>query len=188
MKLIARVLLAGLLALGLAGCLAGCRDSAPEPVDSPAATTATQFGGTDLAWIEISIAMDEELIPLLQLVPERSGSSDVQALAAQVQAFTEAELSALRALHDQAGLPAVNPHKGMPMPGMVTPQEVTDASAQTGKDFDKTVLKALQAHLEQSQNLAGSEDKSGVEPQTRSLALQVLRTREVALATIKQLS
>jgi uncharacterized protein (DUF305 family) len=182
--MIARVLLAGVLALGLAGC----KDSAPEPVDSPAATTATQFGGTDLAWIEINIAMDEEMLPLLELVPERSGSTDVQALAAQVQAFTNAELSELRALHDQAGLPAVNPHKGMPMPGMVTPQEVTDASAMTGKTFDKTVLKAIQAHLEQSQNLAVSEDKSGVEPQTRSLALQVLRTREASLATVKQLS
>jgi uncharacterized protein (DUF305 family) len=183
-KMIARVLLAGLLALGLAGC----KDSAAEPVASPTPSTASQFGGTDLAWIEINIAMDEELLPLLELVPERSGSSDVQALAAQVQAFTNAELSALRALHDQAGLPAVNPHKGMPMPGMVTPQQVTDASALTGKNFDKAVLKALQAHLEQSQNLAGSEDKSGVEPQTRSLALQVLRTREVALSTVKQLS
>jgi len=112
----------------------------------------------------------------------------VQALSAQVQAFTTAELSELRALHDQAGLPAVNPHKGMPMPGMVTPQEVTEASALTGKSFDKAILKAVQAHLEQSQSLAGSEDKSGVEPQTRSLALQVLRTREVALITIKELS
>jgi uncharacterized protein (DUF305 family) len=180
----ARVLLAGVLALGLAGC----RNAAPEPVDTPAATTAAQFGGTDLAWIQINIAMDEELLPLLELVPQRSGSPDVQALAAQVAAFTQAELTELRALHDQAGLPAVNPHKGMPMPGMVTPQQVTDASAQVGKVFDKTVLKAMQAHLEQSQSLAGSEDKSGVEPQTRSLALQVLRTREVALATVKQLS
>ena len=182
--MIARVLLAGVLALGLAGC----NDSAAEPDASPAATTATQFGGTDLAWIEINIAMDEELLPLLELVPERSGSSDVQALSAQVQAFTTAELSELRALHDQAGLPAVNPHKGMPMPGMVTPQEVTEASALTGKSFDKAILKAVQAHLEQSQSLAGSEDKLGVEPQTRSLALQVLRTREVALTTIKELS
>ena len=182
--MIARVLLAGLLGLGLAGC----KDAAAEPAPSPTVTAASQFGGTDLAWIEISIAMDEQLVPLLDLVPERSGSPDVQALASQVKAFTDAELTELRALHDQAALPSVNPHEGMEMPGMVTPQVVTDATALTGKEFDKAVLKALQAHLEQSQNLAGSEDKSGVEPQTRALALQVLRTRKVALDTIASLS
>ncbi|MFF5294499.1 DUF305 domain-containing protein [Paractinoplanes globisporus] len=183
MKLFARVLLVGLL-LGLAGC----NNAPPEQIPSPVATAASQFGGTDLAWIEINIAMDEQLLPLLDLVPQRSGSPDVQAVALQVKAFTEAELSTLRALHDQAGLPAVNPHEGMEMPGMVTPQQVTDAQALTGKNFDSTVLKAIQAHLEQSQNLAGSEDKSGVEPQTRALALQVLRTRDAALSTIKSLS
>jgi uncharacterized protein (DUF305 family) len=183
-KTIVRVLLAGLLGLGLAGC----KGSAAAPAPAPATTAASQFGGTDLAWIEINIAMDEQLLPLLQIVPERSGSPAVQALAAQVKAFTDAELTELRALHDQAALPSVNPHEGMEMPGMVTPQQITDATALTGKEFDKAVLKALQGHLEQGQNLATSEDKSGVEPQTRSLALQVLRTRKVALDTVAGLS
>ena len=185
MKRFARLLLVGLMA---AAGLAGCRSSPSGADSAPAPTTASQFGGTDLAWIEINIAMDEQLLPLLQLVPQRSGSPDLQALALQVQAFTTAELTTLHALHDQAGLSSVNPHKGMEMPGMVTPQEVTDAQALTGKAFDADVIKAIQAHLEQSQNLAESEDKSGVEPQTRALALQVLRTRDVALTTAKSLS
>ncbi|MCU7725113.1 DUF305 domain-containing protein [Actinoplanes sp. KI2] len=183
-KMIARLLLAGLLATTGP---AGCRSSRPEADTIPAPTTATQFGGTDLAWIEINIAMDEQLLPLLGLVPRSSGSPGVQALALQVQAFTTAELSSLRALHDQAGLPAVNPHKGMEMPGMVTPQQVTDAQALFGKRFDADALKLIRAHLEQGQNLADSENKSGVEPQTRALALQVLRTRSAALTTLESI-
>ena len=179
MKLIARVLLAGVLAL------AGCTATGADPAPSPAAPTVTQFGGTDLAWIEINIAMDEELLPLLELVPQRSGSPDVQAVALQVQAFTQAELSAFHTLRDQAGLPTANPHKNMPMPGMVTPDQVVKAGKLSGKDFDTLVLKAMQEHLEQSEQLAGSEDKSGVEPQTRALALQVIRTRQAALSSIK---
>jgi uncharacterized protein (DUF305 family) len=180
-KIVARVLVVGVLSL------AGCTAQAPDPV-TPTVTAATQFGGTDLAWIEINIAMDEQLLPLLDLVPQRSGSSAVQAVALQVQAFTTAELTSLRSLHDQAALPSTNPHEGMEMPGMVTPQLVTEASSLTGKAFDATIVKALQAHLEQSQNLANSEDKSGVEPQTRALALQVLRTRDAALSSLKSLS
>jgi uncharacterized protein (DUF305 family) len=182
--MMARLLLVGLLATT---GLAGCKSSRPEADTAPAATTATQFGGTDLAWIEINIAMDEQLLPLLGLVPRSSGSPGVQALALQVQAFTTAELSSLRALRDQAGLPAANPHKGMEMPGMVTPQQVADAQALFGKAFDADALKLIRAHLEQSQNLANSENKSGVEPQTRALALQVLRTRSAALTTIESI-
>jgi len=185
-KLIARLLLVGLMATT---GLTGCGRSRPEAAAAtPTATTATQFGGTDLAWIEINIAMDEQLLPLLELVPQRSGSPGVQALALQVQAFTTAELSSLRELHDQAGLPAVNPHEGMELPGMVTPQQVREARALFAKAFDADVVKLIRAHLEQSQNLANSEDKSGVEPQTRALALQVLRTREAALTTAQSLS
>ncbi|WP_239147105.1 DUF305 domain-containing protein [Paractinoplanes tereljensis] len=174
----ARVLLAGTL------LLTGCTNSAAGPAAPAAATTTSQFGGTDLAWLEINIAMDEEILPLLALVPSRSGSPEVQALALQVQAFTTAELSSLRELHNQAGLPAENPHKGMPMPGMVTPEKVTEASALSGKDFDTLVVTAIEEHLDQSQDLAGSEDKSGVEPQTRALAMQIIRTRTAAMNTL----
>jgi uncharacterized protein (DUF305 family) len=181
-KLFARVLLAGVL--GLAGCAAPAAD--PAPASAP--TAATQFGGTDLAWIEINIAMDEELSPLLALVPQHSGSPQVQAVALQVQAFTEAELTDFRALRDQAGLPATNSHKNMPMPGMVTPDQVVKAGKLNGRPFDTMVLSAMEDHLQQSEQLAGSEDKSGVEPQTRTLALQVLRTRQAALASLKDAS
>jgi uncharacterized protein (DUF305 family) len=183
-KLFARAAL--VCALAVTGT-AGCAGSGNDPATAPATTAATRFGGTDLAWIEINIAMDEQLLPLLDLVPQRSGSPAVQALAQQVKAFTTDELATLRALHDQAGLPSVNPHEGMPMPGMVTPDDVAAAAKQTGKPFDATVVKSIKAHLDQSQNLAGSEDKSGVEPQTRALALQVRRTREAALSTLREI-
>lgn len=185
-KMFARLLLGFVLAFG--GLTAsGCAGKA-DRATAPTTTAATQFGGTDLAWIEINIAMDEQLLPLLGLVPSRSGSPRVQAVASQMQAVTTAELTELRALHDQAGLPSANPHEGMPMPGMVTPDDVTKAQSLTGKEFDAFVVKTVQAHLEQSQSLAESEDKSGVEPQTRTLALQVLRTRAEVLSTIKSIS
>jgi uncharacterized protein (DUF305 family) len=183
----ARVIVAGVSVAG-ALLLTGCSGSGATPATTPAAQTATQFGGTDLAWIEINIAMDEELLPLLELVPARSGSSNVQALALQVKGFTTAELTTLRALHDQAGLPSENPHEGMPMPGMVTPELMTEASALTGKQFDSLAFKAIQGHLDQSEDLAGSEDKSGVEPQTRALALQIIRTRALVKTTVSNAS
>jgi hypothetical protein len=50
------------------------------------------------------------------------------------------------------------------------------------------VLNAIEGHLDQSEDLAHSEDKSGIEPRTRSLAQQVIRTRQAALSSLKSAS
>jgi uncharacterized protein (DUF305 family) len=180
----ARILLAGALTatlLGLPGCSA--TTGAPAQPASPA-RSAVAFGGTDLAWIEINIAMDEELLPLLALTSGHGRDAAVKALASQVKGFTDAELNTLRALHDQAGLPAENPHEGMPMPGMVTPELVDQAAALSGTAFDALLVKQIRAHLQQGAKLAESESKSGIEAQTLALAAQVLSTRTKVLSTI----
>jgi hypothetical protein len=160
---------------------AGCWRSA-EPA---AVTPNASFGGTDLAWIEITIAMDEQVLPLLQLVPSHSREPSVQALGVQVQAVTDAELDTLRSLHDQAGLPAANPHEGMPMPGVVTVDVVNRAAKLSGTKFDTLAVDQIRDYLEHGKDLAESEQKSGVEAQTRALALNVIRTRTEALSSIK---
>lgn len=154
------------------GSVAGC-DEKQQP--------APAFGGTDLAWIEITIAMDAQVGPLLALVPKQSRDARVQALAQQVQAFTGAELTRLRALHDEAKLPATNPHEGMPMPGLVSAETVHQASAVDGPAFDRIVRQQLAAHLKQGRNLAESEEKAGTEQRTRALASDVIHTRTEAL-------
>jgi Domain of unknown function (DUF305) len=178
-----------LLLVGVLG-LSGCAATGSNPASVPSANAPAQqgvvagFGGTDLAWIEINIAMDEQLLPLLELAPKRTADAATLALTTQVKAFTEAELGVPRQLHARAGLPDENPHEGMPMPGMVTPEKVSEASRLAGAAFNQTVAQLVRAHLEQGQSLARSEDKSGVEPQTRALALQILRTRALTLSTI----
>jgi len=173
--------------------VAGCGDSGPPPApggrsSAPAASASSGapgfFGGTDLAWLEINIAMDEQLMPLLDLVTARSGSADVKSLAVEVQAFHEQELTTLRRLHDLAKLPAENPHKGMPMPGMVTAEQVTEAAAAKGTGFDALLLTRLREHMEQGVHLADSELKAGIEPQSLALARQVLRNRDTYLPRV----
>ncbi|GAA0454349.1 hypothetical protein Aca07nite_69520 [Actinoplanes capillaceus] len=160
--------------------LAGCGEP-PAPVPpAPVASTAA-FGGTDRSWIEINIAMDEQLLPLLGLVPRESA---LHSVSEQVRAFTEAELSELRRLHAEAGLPAENPHKGMPMPGMVEPSTVASATALRGEKFDELLRSCLRAHLEQSQKLAESEQAAGLEPRTTALAARISETRRTTLSAL----
>jgi len=166
--------------LAAALCLGGCDAGGPAGPAAPAlppASSAPAFGGTDRAWVEITIAMGEQLLPLLALVTEHSKDPQVEALAADARALTERELETLYQLHDAAGLPAENPHKGMPMPGMVTPEQVAEATAATGPAFDALFLDHLAEHVEQGIRLATGEGRSGVEPRTRALAQRMIADR-----------
>jgi hypothetical protein len=174
---ISRALLSCSLAVVLAGC-AGTAPPTPAPVVPSAATT---FGGTDRSWIEINLAMNEELLPLLDLVPPGSG---LHGVSTQVRAFTEAELAELRRLHAEAGLPAENPHKGMPMPGMVMPSHVSAAAALQGTEFDAKLREHLRAHLEQGRMLAESERTAGLEPRTVALAARISEARQATLSEL----
>jgi hypothetical protein len=175
-----------LLGLALTAALApaACGRPAALPVATPIAVPAS-FGGTDRAWLEITIAMDEELLPLLDLAPSRARHPGLRTLAAELTAFHQAELAMLRELHRLAGLPAENPHKGMPMPGMVTPAQVTEAAATSGTAFDRLLVRHLRAHLEQGVRLATSEQTSGAEARTRDAAAHGRAARDRFLNTLR---
>jgi uncharacterized protein (DUF305 family) len=167
-----------LIASLLAVPLAACGDASAHPsATAPATVPAGAFGGTDLAWIEINIAMDEQLMPLLDLVPGHTANPDVRRIADDVGKACTSELATLRQLRDQAKLPSANPHEGMPMPGMVTPAQVAAAAAVQGPAFDALVLAGLREHLDQGSKLAGSETKAGSEGRTLALARRVLAVR-----------
>ncbi|MBB4753434.1 DUF305 domain-containing protein [Actinoplanes lobatus] len=167
--------------LALTGCGEPPTPAAPTPAAPPPAVSSTAFGGTDRAWLEITIAMDEQLLPLLDLVPRDSA---LEAVSAQVRAFTEAELAELRRLGAEAGLPAENQHKGMPMPGMVMPSHVSEATALRGGEFDELLRSCLRAHLEQSRKLAEGEQAAGLEPRTTALAARISETRRTTLSAL----
>lgn len=172
-----------LVALGTGACDAA-GPVAEVPPAATAAASATAFGGTDRAWIEINIAMNEELAPLLALADSRSQDPGLRAQAAAIAADNTAELRNLYQLHDAADLPAENPHKGMPMPGMVTPAQVAEAAASSGAAFDKLLTGHVTAHLEQGKQLATSEGTAGVEPQTKALAARMITVRDRYLAQL----
>jgi hypothetical protein len=168
-----------LFAAALLPAAAGCTHrAAAAPEAAPAATT---FGGTDLAWIEISVALDEQVLPLLALVPNRSGDPALTTSSAQMQAAVTAELTTLHRLHDQAGLPPQNPHEGMLMPGLIPADAVTHAASLSGPRFDTALMAQLKPYLEQSHRLAQDEQKAGTDSQTRALATATATATDKAL-------
>ncbi|MFE9188092.1 DUF305 domain-containing protein [Micromonospora sp. NPDC007208] len=189
----ASTLLAAVLLV--AGCGAGPRDAASTatpPVTAPPATTApavtgTTFNPTDIAWLQLTVAMTERLLPVLDLVPARTTDPAWRRTAAQVATTRRAELDRAHRLLAEAAAPTTNPHEGHDMPGMVTAQEMTALRAASGQPFHRLLAGHLRAHLAQSVRVATSEQQSGVQPATVALAAAVVRSGNADLARLDHL-
>jgi uncharacterized protein (DUF305 family) len=184
------VLIAVLL---VAGCGAGPQDAASTPpVTAPPATTAptptgTAFNPTDIAWLQLTVAMTERLLPVLDLVPARTTDPAWRRTAAQVATTRRAELDRARRLLADAAAPTTNPHEGHDMPGMVTAQEMTALRAASGQSFHRLLAGHLRAHLAQSVRVATSEQQSGAQPATVALAEAVVRSGTADLERLDHL-
>ncbi|GGM79470.1 DUF305 domain-containing protein [Dactylosporangium sucinum] len=169
-------LLLGALITGTTACAA---DAPPEPKSAaPASAVAvSEFGGTDLAWIELMIPMDEQLIPVLDLLAQRAADPALARTAQELRAVYDAELPRLRTLGQQAGIPAENPHKGHKMPGLVDADRLAVISAAQGAEFDRQAAECLREHLAQLVSLAKSEIQNGNSPTVKAIARSVVDTR-----------
>ncbi|MCG5461455.1 DUF305 domain-containing protein [Micromonospora sp. NPDC053740] len=179
----------------VAGCGAGQRDAASTatpPVTAPPATTAptptgTAFNPTDIAWLQLTVAMTERLLPVLDLVPARTTDPAWRRTATQVATTRRADLERARRLLAEAAAPTTNPHEGHDMPGMVTAPEMTALRAASGQSFHRLLAGHLRAHLAQSVRVATAEQQSGVQPGTVALAAAVVRSGTTDLARLDRL-
>lgn len=176
------LLLAFLTACGGTESQPPTADLPPSTADqpSPAASASTQPGGfsaTDVAWLQLAIAMDERFLQVLELVPGRTGEPTVETLAGRLTADHRNTLSRLRALRDASGSPTANPHAGHDMPGMATRAQLDALRRATGHAAVEIFTAALRAHLDQSIHLARAAAEHGTEPATRALAAAIVRNR-----------
>ncbi|MCG5470739.1 DUF305 domain-containing protein [Micromonospora sp. LAH09] len=149
--------------------------------------TAGPFSATDIAWLQLTVAMNERLLPVLDMVPSRTTDPAWRTFAARLAAAHRADLGTARRLLAESGAPATNPHEGHDMPGMVTEQELTALRSVTGVAFQRLVGQHVRAHLQQAVRIATAEQRSGVYAATTALATEVVRVGGTELARLDRL-
>ncbi|MFI6256017.1 DUF305 domain-containing protein [Micromonospora zamorensis] len=150
--------------------------------------SASLFSPTDIAWLQLTVAMNERLLPVLDMVPGRTTDPAWQTFAARLGTAHRADLSTARRLLAESGAPATNPHEGHDMPGMVTEQELTTLRSVTGVAFQRLAGQHVRAHLQQAVRIAAAEQRNGVHPATNALAAEVVRAGDAELARLDRLT
>jgi uncharacterized protein (DUF305 family) len=187
-----KALAAVVLLAGVAGLVSGCGGSSaasapPPPPASTVVATDPAFNPTDLAWIELMVPMDEQLLRVLAMAEKQAASPAVRMFAASVAVGHQAELTQLIALRTRAKAPTANQHEGHDMPGMMTEPEVVALSNTNGPPFDQLFEKNLKEHLEQSIIVARSIHTAGQEPAVKTLAAAIEHTRATQLTQLAAL-
>ncbi|GAA2632625.1 DUF305 domain-containing protein [Dactylosporangium fulvum] len=173
---------------------AGCGATRPAADDRASAdntaaaggSAGTEFGGTDLAWIELMIPMDEQALPVLDLLAQRAADPELAKVAVGLRTVYDAELPKLRALGQQAAIPADNPHKGHKMPGLVDADRLASIRDATGAEFERQAVECLREHLDQLASLAKSELRNGTSPAVKAVAQTVADTRTTYRARLPE--
>ncbi|ASQ92956.1 DUF305 domain-containing protein [Streptomyces sp. 11-1-2] len=170
---------------------AGCGDGSGKPPGEARSTSAVRdpatrspsgqatsgtFNSTDIGWIQLMIAMDDQTTVLLGLVPGHSSDTGVEKWAKPVAIAYRDELVQLRKLLARAGVPDTNPHQGHDMPGMVTEDELRTIKGTKGAAFDTLFLAAMRDHLDQAAKIAHSQRSAGADPAAKRLAASVEKT------------
>ncbi|MBB0244658.1 DUF305 domain-containing protein [Streptomyces alkaliphilus] len=168
------------------GHTAGSDGSPATPASGEAASPA-RLTGSDLAWLQLMIPMNDRILLLLDLTSTGTDDEALASLADRLATNHRAELEDLHALREEAGVPDTNPHEGHRMTGMVTDDQLAEAAAEPPSRFDATVIDLLREHLEHSRTVSEGLLDAGSDEDALALAATLVDRREEQLAELTEL-
>ncbi|MFC8299106.1 DUF305 domain-containing protein [Micromonospora orduensis] len=163
---------------------------AARPSTGSTPTTPVSLTGTDDAFIQLVIPMDEGVLAMIDHLDGRPAGMDpsLRALAGEVRAAHRVELRELRGLLAAGHLPELNVHEGHQMPGMVTDDNLAELRAATDEQVWPRAVALLRAHLEQTVVLCRGVRSAGGSPELRLLAGRIQQARAAELGALQRSS
>ncbi|MFI6762347.1 DUF305 domain-containing protein [Micromonospora sp. NPDC050417] len=152
---------------------------------SPAAAVPVVLSGTDLAFIQLMIPMNDQALAFFSYLDSSAATTPaLRELAGRLTSTHRAELAELRSLLAAGDVTEENIHEGHQMPGMITELRVADVRAAPAAEFGPRVVTLIREHLAQSAVVARSEQESGGSDRTKALAAGLERSRNEELVLL----
>ncbi|GAA2184020.1 DUF305 domain-containing protein [Micromonospora lupini] len=158
------------------------RTAAPASV-APAPTSPVLLNGTDDAFIQLLLPMNDGALALIDDLDARPSAGDpaLRAVLGDIRAAHRAESVELRRLLAAGNRPEQNIHAGHQMPGMVTDVALAELRAAPAAEVPTRAVGLLRAHLAQTVVLCRGEQTAGGSPEVRTLAGRIQEARAAEL-------
>ncbi|MEU7608361.1 DUF305 domain-containing protein [Micromonospora sp. NPDC049204] len=183
---VAVALVATALAVGLTRGWGSADHPPTTPSAAPVATAPVLLNGTDNAFIQLLIPMNEGALALIDHLDSRPADADpsLRALLDDVREAHRAELRDLRGLLAAGNVPELNIHEGHQMPGMVTDAGLAEVRSAPDAEVSSRAAALLRAHLAQTVVLCRGEQTAGGSPELKALAGRIQQARAAELTAL----
>ena len=194
------------LILALAGCAATTDTAAPSASAPTSAsmmdgsTSPTAGSDTDIAFAQLMIPHHQQAVEMADLASTNAASEEVKALAAQIKAAQDPEISMMSQWLTGWGAPLEMEGTtdggmdhgdmdmgGMNVAGMMSAEDMDNLGAATGADFDTMWLQMMIAHHQGAIAMAQQVADTTTIPEVQDLADAVIAGQTTEITTMQQL-
>ena len=148
---------------------------------APAAAT---FNDADVMFLQMMYPHHAQAVEMAKLVPTRSQNQQVKDLAAAIEKAQAPEMQQMTTLLAGFGKPAPSATMSHSMPGLMTPQQMTELTGLSGAAFDKMWLQMMVEHHQGAITMAGDELKSGTNADAKKMAESIVTTQQAEITTM----
>lgn len=184
-KVIAPILLASVLGLGLSGCVFVVGDTT-DAQHEMMGHDASGFDANDIMFAQMMIPHHEQAIELSKLAMKNTTTRAILDLAERIKNAQQPEIEEMKGWLDDAG--ADMEHMGgMDDMGIVGEEDMSSVRKARGAVFDKLFLALMIAHHEGAIQMSQQVLKSTSNELVRALAQKIIDAQEAEIAEMKEL-
>lgn len=213
MNTIARVMIAGVLALGLVGC--GESDEQVQPSAAPivqlgapgesnrvltpeeaAEIAAPEYTDVDVQFARDMLHHHAQALRMTGFVPDRTSNPDIQLLAERMELSQQDEITLLETWLVERGQPVVpeddhteHHEDADTMPGILTEAQLASLEAAGGEEFDRLFLELMLYHHAGAVQMVSDlfADGGGNEPEIGRFALHVEADQNIEIERMRSM-
>jgi uncharacterized protein (DUF305 family) len=190
------------LALTLAACGTGDHSSMTTSGGSAASPQAGTGSEADIAFAQLMIPHHQQAVEMADLALANTSSDQVKALAAQIKAAQDPEITQMRGWLSGWGAPqqmdgatasdGSMDHSGMDMggmssDGMMSAEDMANLAAARGDDFDRMWLAMMIAHHQGALTMATQVLTTTSDAEVKQLAQAVVTGQTDEITTMQKL-
>ena len=151
---------------------------------STSAAPAATFNDADVMFLQMMYPHHAQAVEMAKLVPTRSQNQQVKDLAAAIEKAQAPEMQQMTTLLAGFGKPAPSATMSHSMPGLMTPQQMTELTGLSGTAFDKMWLQMMVEHHQGAITMANDELKNGTNPDAKKMAEAIVTAQQAEIATM----
>ena len=145
---------------------------------------AANFNDADVMFLQMMYPHHAQAVEMAKLVPTRSQNQQVKDLAAAIEKAQAPEMQQMTTLLAGFGKPAPSATMSHSMPGLMTPQQMTELTGLSGAAFDKMWLQMMVEHHQGAITMANDELKNGANPDAKKMAEAIVAAQQAEITTM----